>query len=334
MTAKTFGKRHFAALSAIVLFILVSSLIISSNLMKHSSSYVPKIIQIVVYSNSTRLREGDRVLIKVLGGESVEDLRIFIEPSEVFAAISETRLNNSIKLEALVRNQLGLQGLFKGYVYLLYRGSVIAEKPFYFMLSIEDPRIEAEGILLNIYENFTLTAWHWDIEIPHRDSSKIFIAPRLSDFKLLKEYLELQLYVGMITYRNGSWWPLRGLGTRVVNKSLDELISIMPCDETLLLNVTLVPRDVKGVTIAYKGVVKPSLVLGKYIVKLNMGFNDRPYIYVNIPEKYSLASAMVSGETMSVSSCIYSPPGFKCYSIKFEEAVLSLYDLTLELKEG
>jgi len=326
-------KRHFIALSTIV-FILIFSLIVSSNVMKYSSNYTSKAIQIVVYSNSTRLKEGDRVLIKVFGGENMGDLSISIEPSEVFTVINVRQLNNLIELEALVRNQLGLQGLFKGYVYLLYRGSVITEKPFYFILSNESPRIDAEGILLNIYENFTLTAWHWDIEIPCGDSSKLFIAPRLNDFKLLNEYLELQLYVGMITYRNGSWWPLKGLGTYVVNKSLDELISIMPCDEALMLNVTLIPRDVKGVAIAYKGVAKPNLALGKYIVKLSMGFNDKPCLYINVPEKYSLVSAIVAGDAVSITSCIYSPPGFKCYLIMYEEAILSLYDLKLELKEN
>lgn len=330
---KIVREKHFIVLSVIV-FILVFSLIVSSNVMKYSSNYASKVIQIVVYSNSTRLREGDRVLIKVFGGENARDLSISIEPSEVFIVTSERRLNNLIELEALVRNQLGLQGLLKGYVHLLYGSSVIAEKPFYFILSNENPRIKTEGVVLNIYENFTLTTWHWDIEIPYGDSSKLFIAPRLNDFKLLNEYLELQVYVGMITYRNGSWWPLKGLGAYVANKSLDELISIMPYDEALLLNVTFIPRDVKGVTVAYKGAIKPNLALGKYIVKLSMGFNDKPYIYINVPEKYSLVSAMVAEEAMSITSCIYSPPGFKCYLIRCEKAVLSLYDLRLELKKN
>ncbi|MCS7127751.1 MAG: hypothetical protein RMI83_00520 [Desulfurococcaceae archaeon] len=334
MIMKTAKVGYFTAFSIIVfIFILVFSLIASSNIMKHSYDYVPKDIQIVVYSNSTRLREGDRVLIKVFGGGNMRDLSIYIEPSEAFTVINEVQLDNSIELEALVRNQLGLQGLFKGYVYLLYKGSVITEKPFYFILSNEDPRIETEGIVLNIYKDFTLTTWHWDIEIPCGDSSKLFIAPRLEGFELLKEYLELQLYIGMITYRNGSWWPLRGLGTYIANKSLEELISITPCDEALLLNVTPIPKNVKGVTVAYKGAIKPDLSLGKYIVKLSMGFNDKLYLYINVPGKYSIASVVVSGEAVNVTSCIYSPPGFKCYLVKHERAILSLYDLKLVLKE-
>jgi hypothetical protein len=319
------NKIIILTITLISLIILV--VIVLSNLIIKSS-----VIEIVVLSNSTRLKSGDYIVIKILNTNN-KNLDVVVKPTEIFEITSKILNNNSIEIQAIVKTNESLKGLFKGSVILTQNNTMIYEKPFYFILNQENPLIETEGIILNIQENYTLTVWHWDIEIPYRAESKLFITPILKNFTLLRDYLEYEIYVGRIMYRGGVWWPLRGFGIYVVNKSLDELLDIRVEDNMVLLNITLIPSEAKGVTVIYSGIIEPTCTWKQCVIKLNMGFNNKPYFYIFIPDKYELTLLKVFGEVVNTTKCIYAPPGFKCYFAKYEKAILSSYELQLHLKE-
>lgn len=314
----------FIAIFVIVLLIVEPSLNMTFNA-------TPKVYQLVVLSNSTILRDRDQLLIKILGKGDLSNLKVLIKPDQLFTIKNITNLGDMLEVEAFMSNSLGLNGLFEGYIYVLNGDQILMKKPFYFIIGKEYPSLESEGLLIKIGEDFTITIWHWFIELPPVSSSKIFIAPRLEEFKLLKEYLELELYIGMIMSRSGSWWPLRGVGTYVIDKNLDDVISVNYNDNVMLVNITLIPSTAKGVTIAYTGKIKPTLTPRGCILELHMGFNNKPFIYLIIPEKYSIATLRVSGEDMRIDNCVYNPPGARCYLVKYEKALLSTYDVKITL---
>lgn len=331
MIMKISNSEKYIVLILVVLVLVLAllSTILSTTIKR---SVIPKVTRVIVISNSTILKDQDYLLIKVFGEGDLSCLEISIEPNSLFTIMSKTLLNNVIEVKAILNNSQSLQGIFKGYVHVFCKNHVLTRKFFYFVLSNEDPLIEFEGILIIMHEDFTLNTWHWCIEMPPMSTSRLFIAPKLEDFKFLKNYLELQLYVGMITYRNGSWWPLRGLGTYVIGKNLDEVISTISSNNVILINITQIPSIVKGVTIAYTGRAKPVLILGDYVIEFYMGFNNRPYLYIVIPKDYSLQLVEISGEVMNITNCVYSSPSFKCYLVKYRKALLSLYDVKLVLR--
>jgi len=312
--------------------ILISTLILIIVIMLSNFTIKNNIVEIVVLSNSTRLKSGDYIVIKIINIKD-KDLDVIIKPTEIFEIRSKILNGSSIEVHAIIKANENLRGFLKGSICLGRDNVVIYEKTFYFILNQEDPIIETEGIILTIHENYTLTVWHWDIEIPYRTESKLFIAPMLKNFTLLRDYLEYEVYVGRIMYRSGAWWPLRGFGVHIVNKTLDDLFDIRVENNLILLNVTFIPNEARGVTVVYKGVIEPTCTWKHCVVKLNMGFNNKPYFYILIPGKYDITLFKVSEEVLNTVECIYAPRGFKCYLMKYEKAILSSYELQLHFKE-
>jgi hypothetical protein len=314
----------------ILITVLISLLVLIIAIIPNNFTIKSDNVEVVVLSNSTRLKSGDYIVIEVINIEN-EDLDVVIEPAEIFETTGKVLNGNSIEVQAIIKANESLRGFLKGKVSLVRGNAIIYEKPFYFILNQEDPLMETEGIIINIHEDYTLSVWHWDIGIPYRAKSKLFIAPMLKNFTLLREYLEYQVYVGRIMYRGGAWWPLRGFGAHVVNKTLDDLFDIRVENSLILLNITFIPNEARGVTVIYRGIIEPTCTREYCIVKLNMGFNNKPYFYILIPDKYDLTLFKIFGEVANTTECIYAPRDFKCYLVKYEKAILSSYELQLHL---
>jgi hypothetical protein len=320
------GGRALAIVTVLTLILLFIYVLFNNSIGKGA-------LEVLVLSNSTRLKNGDYVTIRVINVEELSDLNIVIEPLEIFKVVNVISFNNNVEVKALVENSGNLSGFFEGKVALTRRGSTIYSKPFYFILTRDEPVIETEGMIIRVYENDTVLVWHWEIGIPYKTNSKLFIAPALTNFTLLSSYLEYEVYVGKVMYRDGAWWPLRGFGAWVINRTLSDIINIRAENDVVLVNVTTIPDEANGVTIAYNGGVKSTqCIQSSCIIKLYMGFNNKPYFYIIIPDKYDLTSLKVHGEELNLSNCIYAPRGFKCYVARSEEAVLSSYELRLEFK--
>lgn len=315
--------------AAIALVIAVIAVLLASR----TSELSPSPPEVVIFSNTSYLMPGDELVIKVkgsLGG----GYRLFIEPSELFAIEREYLRNDSLWVIAKVRNAADFRGPLSGTV-ILELGQEALRVPLFLRVGLEKPRIFSNGVILRLVDTSgRLELWVWEVGVPYDSAYRPFIAPALDSFELLEEYLSLELYVSKLMPRQNAWWPLSGFGPSSLNARLEEVISTRKESGYLLINVSRVPAEAKGVTLGLRGVAEVKRIRGDTIsVTLALGFLDQPSVYIFVPANLSLTSVRIAGERFEANTCIYAPPGFSCYQVYVPKAMLSPFRLELELSK-
>lgn len=322
--------RAAIAISAFLALGMVAILFYSLHRVHPPSSYSSgSILAAMVLSNTSYLNLGDVFTVKIIGmGESGFSVRI--EPSSLFTVVERRSTEKAVEFIVSVK-ETKVQGLASGRVLVSRGETLLLEVPFYAVIGLSQPTIYSNGAILEVRgENGSLRVWIWEVGIPYKLSSRPFFAPKLEGFMLLQDYLNLQLYVSSVTLRQGVWWPLRGLGPQNFQKELEDVILVKPADDYIIVNVTEIPLSAKGSSIAISGTASIKETLeGRKILKLTLGFLDKPHIYVIVPEKLSVVSASAAGEELAFSTCIYAPPGYRCYQIDVPKAILSPFDLEI-----
>ncbi|GEM_PF-1675354 len=310
--------------------------IISSK--KYSQGIAP--LHILVISHDICLKPGDHlevILPKTVGVFSGFEVVPHSFFKVVKVAEKQEKLIVTLSLER-GGNTTGKPSLVKGHIliHVGYTGrNMTLERSFYAYLSYYSaPVLKSEALLLIFRNSSFVEVWHWYIRAPHNLTQKLFIAPRLENFTLRKSYLSLEMFVKKVVPRRGVWWPLSNYGPSTIGRDIDEVLRIKAINDHYLLNVSLWPSDANGVTVAYSGFVRGDRegALVRYVFKL--GFTSPLSLYIIAPRSMILKKVtipLLGNLEFSISP--YAPPGYVCYYVKVEKAILSTYSLELLFEE-
>jgi len=197
----------------------------------------------------------------------------------------------------------------------------------------ENPRFKTDAILLKFVNTTYVRIWEWSIRYPHKLDSRTFIVPELRQFKLLEDYLELELYVNMLIPRNNVWWPYqRNYGPYIINKTLEEVLRIRDYEDFKTISVLLWPNFTKGITIGYEGYVSPICMNSLCIYKFIIGGLDKPILYIQTPMNIKVLSIVIDGKLMNCSEHIYIENLYEWCAIKLNYSFCGPSELILLTK--
>lgn len=295
--------------------------------------------KVLVVSRDVCLEPGDRlevVVPKALGAfKGVE-----ASPQGLFSVgVAEERGGLLVVSLRVGRDAAERRGLVEGRVLVSVARSgrsMLLERGFYAYLGCNSaPVLRSEALELIFRNSSFVEAWHWYIRAPHDLGHRLFIAPRLGNFTILRSYLSLEMFVKKVVPRGGVWWPLSNYGPSAIGRSIDDVLEVEELSDHYLLNVSLWPRRANGVTVAYSGFVKGVREGGLVRYVFRLGFTSPLELYIVAPRGMVLKEVSVPPlGSLGFSACPYAPPGYVCYHARIREAILSTYSLELLFGEG
>ncbi len=286
---------------------------------------------ITVESDDTCLSVNDEIKIVVNGLLNYSKLKVIISPSKYFETYDMFSSDKKAIIKVKVRGQTKEAKELGGNIIITDDVTVINET-FYFSLGCTiRPVLKSEAIEIFFINKTFVKIWHWFIKAPHKAKYKVFIVPHVRNFNLMKDYLELQVFIKRVTLRDNVWWPLRNYGIYIVGKSVSDLITVKDALKYYLVNVTEWPECTNGVTIAYSGIVTPYYGEGFITYNLTFGFTSPSVIYVITPSSWRIKAILLNNEPMSMENCIYAPKDFSCYLVRINKAILNSYVISVVL---
>ncbi|MCD6300612.1 MAG: hypothetical protein J7L82_00900 [Staphylothermus sp.] len=322
-----FIKKHYLVLSAIMILVLALPLF-STNTSIYGMRYVN--YTVLVKAEDSFLSYGNTVDFVITPSLGPIKYNITLNPFDVFKIERISNYMDYTLITAKIVKENNKAELVKGLLTIFHKNTVIINETFYlFLVPRQKIVISSEGIEIFFNDEENISMWHWFIRAPHKAGFKIFIAPALYDFNLLSDYLNLEVFVKRVTLRNNTWWPLRNLGAFIVNKSLNELISIEKQDNYYIINVTEWPEYVNGVTIAYSGKIAYEKKYGYNIYNLKLGFTSPLNIYIIVPARLEVVGLFVGNIPIKTYKCLYAPQGYGCYCAKINTAILNNYEIEI-----
>ncbi len=286
---------------------------------------------ITVESKDTCLSVNDEIKIVINDSLNYSKLKAIINPSKYFKIYNMSSSGEKAIIKAKVRDQTKEAKELEGNIIITDDVTVINET-FYFSLGCTImPILKSEAIEIFFINKTYVKIWHWFIKAPHKLKYKIFIAPHIRNFNLMKDYLELQVFIKLVTPRDNVWWPLRNYGTYIVDKNISDLIIVKDVLRYYLVNVTEWPEYANGVTIAYSGIVTPCYGESFITYNLTFGFTSPSVIYVVTPSSWRVKAILLNNEPMNMEKCIYAPKNFSCHLVRINKAILNSYVISIVL---
>ena len=339
MTIKVERQRSTSLLAIVIAALMLVTPVAIGSLAYHygASSESQGMFSFIATASSIYLSGEDPVFIQELSAINAYTgrVKIAVEPKTFFKVERRAEGYWVLRLRAMTNSRPPAENrVLASNVVLALDGREVYKDTIHFILGRRSSAFYSEALLIQVGEDLKLRVWHWYIEGPHTLREKVFVAPMLRGFKLLKEYLEHEVYVKWVALRGETWWPYRCLGPEAAGKTLEGVLSLEEVGDTMLITVLDWPLSVNGVTVAYEGypfirVLDP---LGRaYSIRFKLGFNDHPVFYILLPSRYSLVGVKVGGSLYKPRECIYGSPGENCYTFKLDKAFLNTYTVEIYL---
>ena len=194
------------------------------------------------------------------------------------------------------------------------------------------PYFRSNGLIVRLNDN-EVTVWYWVIRYPHNFNFVCFPLSYLNGLRLREDYLKLELYVIRIYPWGGIWWPLRCSGPRAFGKSLKGVMELGRGSEGPFINITYLPKGVKGVTITYEAELPKFNASGLTSLTLPLGPFGKQVIYLQLSSDLKFLKATLSKGSLKLREIGEGPPfaplGYKYHILEAFTNVTTPLSITL-----